>query len=74
MADILDALAADQLYQFDYTAPLHAEFGGDAWPVSWLCAENGPIVMPRSSTAEQVLSVLPELSMTGARTAIWLSP
>ncbi|WP_309684401.1 aminodeoxychorismate synthase component I [Polaromonas sp.] len=63
MADIHEAIAAGQLYQVNYTAPLHAEFRGDAraWFMALRRAQPHGYAAFIDSGAEQVLSVSPEL-------------
>ena len=63
MADIHRAIAAGEFYQVNYTAPLHADFAGDARA----CFQALRRAQPRAYSAfidagaEQVLSVSPEL-------------
>ena len=63
MADIHQAIAAGDLYQVNYTAPLRAEFRGDAraWFMALRRAQPHGYAAFIDSGAEQLLSVSPEL-------------
>ncbi|WP_244618192.1 aminodeoxychorismate synthase component I [Rhodoferax sediminis] len=63
MAEIHQAIAAGQLYQVNYTAPLQAEFRGDAraWFMRLRQAQPHGYAAFIDSGTEQVLSVSPEL-------------
>ncbi|MGH6638588.1 MAG: aminodeoxychorismate synthase component I [Polaromonas sp.] len=63
MAEIHQAIAAGDLYQVNYTAPLQAEFRGDAlaWFMALRRAQPNGYAAFIDTGEEQVLSVSPEL-------------
>jgi para-aminobenzoate synthetase/4-amino-4-deoxychorismate lyase len=63
MQAIHDAIRSGELYQLNYTAPLRAEFGGDAcaWFMALRQAQPNGYAAFIDTGEEQVLSVSPEL-------------
>lgn len=63
MRAIHDAIRSGELYQLNYTAPLRAEFGGDAcaWFMALRQAQPNGYAAFIDTGEEQVLSVSPEL-------------
>jgi para-aminobenzoate synthetase/4-amino-4-deoxychorismate lyase len=63
MRAIHDAIRSGELYQLNYTAPLRAEFGGDAcaWFMALRQAQPNGYAIFIDTGEEQVLSVSPEL-------------